>query len=379
MITAIICAAGKGERAGFSENKILHELNGLPVLSYSLSAFAEAGADEILVSCRKEDEKAIQALLSPFSNARTVRGGTTRADSVYNALKQAAGEIVLVHDGARPFVSLKIIKDCIESVKKYGSGVCALPSTDTTVLAENGEIRSVPPRKQVFTVQTPQGFYTEKLLKAYEEFQKVGGEFTDDSGIYARFVAPPRLFEGERSNRKLTYAEDFLPAERVGFGVDTHSFYGENEGAPFANFITLGGVRVPSEKILKAHSDGDVLVHALMDALLSAAGLRDIGFYFPDTDEAFRGADSMKLLEAVLAHVKNAGFAPQNVSVSVLAETPRLSPYIETIKKSLSGALGLPLSAVGIAAGTNEKLGYVGEGKGITVYATVLLKTNTLE
>lgn len=369
MITAIICAAGKGERAGFQDNKILKELNGMPVLCYSLSAFSECGADEILVTAREEDEKAILPLLAPYPNARLVRGGETRGQSVYNALKEATGEIVLVHDAARPFVTANIIRDCVECVKTHGSGVCALPATDTTVIAENGQIISSPVRDSVFTVQTPQGFYKDELLIAYERAIAEGKQFTDESGVYGCYIKPPRLFLGERSNKKLTYSEDFLPAERVGFGVDTHAFYADGEGAPFINFITLGGVRIPSDKILKAHSDGDVLVHALMDALLSAAGLRDIGYYFPDTDEKYRGVNSMQLLEEV---IKLAG-KPKNVSVSVLAETPRLSPYIEEMKKSLADALSVPLSAIGIAAGTNEKLGYVGEKKGITVYATVLL------
>lgn len=374
MISAVIVAAGSGARAGFAGNKVLEELNGLPVLAYSLSAFANL--DETVVVCRKEDEAKIQKLLSPYPNAKTCMGGATRAESVYNGLQAAKGKIVLVHDAARPFITQKIISDCIESVKKYGSGICALPATDTTVVAEHGKIASVPPRPSVYTVQTPQGFYREELLACYRKaFEADNTEFTDDSGIYLAYAnKKPALFTGERTNRKLTYREDFAPAERVGFGVDTHAFYSENEGAPFVNFITLAGVRIPSTKILKAHSDGDVLVHALMDALLSAAGLRDIGYYFPDTDPKYEGAFSMELLEEVLRLVREQGFTPKNVSISILAETPRLAPYIEAMKKSLSEALGLPEDAIGIAAGTNEKLGYVGEKKGITCYATVLLK-----
>lgn len=367
MITAILCAAGKGVRTGFSENKVLRELNGLPVLCYSLSAFSRDDVGEILVVCRKEDEEKIVPLLSPYPNARPVIGGETRGESVYLALKQSRGDTVLVHDAARPYVTQKIISDCIECVARYGSGVCALPETDTVVLAENAFVSQTPPRDRVFTVQTPQGFGKEKLLAAYEKARAEGKRFTDDSGVYGAYVEPPRLFFGERSNKKLTFAEDFSPAERVGFGTDTHAF------GKAVNFITLAGVKIPSESGLIAHSDGDVLIHALMDALLSAAGLRDIGYYFPDTDEKFSGADSMELLKEVLRLLNGEGFAPKNVSISVLAEKPRLSPYIERMKETLATALALPLSAVGIAAGTNEKLGYVGEGKGITVYASVLL------
>ncbi|MGN0823367.1 MAG: 2-C-methyl-D-erythritol 2,4-cyclodiphosphate synthase [Candidatus Gallimonas sp.] len=374
MITAVLCAAGKGERAGFSENKILRELNGLPVLVYSLSVFS-AKADEILVVCRAEDEDAIVRLLSPFPNARTVRGGAFRGESVYRALKVAKGDVVLVHDAARPYVTRKIIDDCVESVGRYGSGICSLPATDTTVLAENGTVTDAPARRSVFTVQTPQGFYKDDLLSAYEHAFADGTaeRFTDDGSVYAAYVAPPRLFTGDRANRKLTYPEDFRPFDRTGFGVDTHAF------GKAQSFITLAGVRIPSESGLIAHSDGDVLAHALMDALLSAAGLRDIGYYFPDTDDRFADADSMQLLAEVLRLVRAEGYAPLNVGVSVLAEKPKLSPFIEEIKGNLAAALALPTNAIGVAAGTNEKLGYVGEGKGITVYATVLLEKRPIE
>ena len=367
MTSVIICAAGKGTRAGFTDNKVLHEISGLPVLSWSLSAFSAAGADEIIVACSAGDEMRIKALLAPFPAARTLLGGATRGASVYNALREAKGDIVLVHDAARPFVSQRIIRECIAGVREHGSAVCALPASDTVVLAADGSVFSVPARETAFLVQTPQGFYTDKLLAAYEKARAEGLSFTDESGVYAHYIAPPHLFAGERENRKLTYAEDFLPAERVGFGVDTHAFGAERD------YVTLAGVKIPHESGLVAHSDGDVVCHALMDALLSAAGLDDIGHHFPDTDEQFRGADSMELLRKVVLMLSRAGYCAKNASISVLAEKPRLAPYIAQMKENLAGALGVPQNAVGIAAGTNERLGYVGEGKGITVYATVLL------
>ena len=378
MISVIICAAGKGERAARGKNKLLCELNGMPVLCYSLSAFSEI-ADEMLITCREEDERSIKALLSPYPHASTVRGGDTRAMGVYRALQAAKGDIVLVHDGARPFVTRKIIETCLTSIKMYGSGVCAVPATDTTVLCEDETVYAQPPRKDVYCVQTPQGFYTQKLLRAYEEAfsEERLHEFTDDSGIYGEFVEAPRICPGERSNRKLTYAEDFMPAERVGFGVDTHAF---DIPADYAlgimrlnmNYIHLCGVTIPSQFSLKAHSDGDAAVHALMDALLSAIGERDIGYHFPDTDPAYEGADSMQMLARVMDMVRGKSLAVGNVSISVLAESPRLSPYIEQMRKCIGEALDCP--HVAIAAGTNEKLGYVGEGKGITAFATVLLR-----
>lgn len=260
----------------------------------------------------------------------------------------------------------KIIRDCIESVKTYGSGVCALPLSDTVAEVLDGNIVCVPPREGFAAVQTPQGFYRNKLLGAYERARADGRIFTDESGVYAAYAESPRLFLGDRANKKLTYPEDFAPAERVGFGVDTHAF-GEGD------HVTLCGVKVPSARGLIAHSDGDAAVHALMDAMLSAAGMRDIGYYFPDTDDRFQGANSMKLLQEVVGRLREKNLRVKNASVSIVAERPRLAPYIEEMKYTLSDALGTDVSCVGVAAGTNEKLGYVGEGKGITCFATVLL------
>ncbi|MBQ7302888.1 MAG: 2-C-methyl-D-erythritol 2,4-cyclodiphosphate synthase [Clostridia bacterium] len=167
----------------------------------------------------------------------------------------------------------------------------------------------------------------------------------------------------------MTYAEDFRGGiARCGFGVDTHAFGKEQD------YIVLAGVKIPSESGLIAHSDGDVLVHAVMDALLSAAGLKDIGHYFPDTDDKWKDASSMKMLEQVVALIRAEGFVVANVSVAIQAEKPRLAKYIDEMKNALSGGLGIDPVCVGISAGTNEGLGYVGEGKGITVNAYVLLQ-----
>ena len=380
MVSLILCAAGSGKRAGLPENKILHEMGGLPVLLHSLSAFVPY-VGEILVTCREEDKNKIAPLLTRYENARTVIGGETRAESVYNALRETTGELVLIHDAARPFVTPEIIKNCIICAKKYGSGVCALPVTDTVVLAAEDKVGGYVPRDFLFTVQTPQGFGREDLLMAYEQAMSEGTlqNYTDDSGVYNKYIARPHLFLGEKSNKKLTYPEDFCFAERVGFGVDTHSFaHREEIDSGIArlnlNYITLCGVVIPSNRALEAHSDGDVPVHALMDALLSAMGERDIGFHFPDTDPQYKGISSMVLLEKVMVMLRNKGFQVLNASISILCEFPRLAPYIEAMREKLRTALGC--KNVAVAAGTNEKLGYIGEGRGITACAMVLLKVN---
>ena len=367
-VCAIVCAAGKGLRAGFKKNKLLVPFGDSCALEKTLRAFDFPLIDEMVITANEEDFAEISKIASAFEKAKVVLGGETRTLSVYSALKATTAELVLIHDGARPFVSREAIENCVQSVKAVGSGVCAIPCSDTIAVCEEQSIKSVPDRALLWQIQTPQGFFRENLLYAYERAIESGETFTDDSSVFSRYCGKPRLCAGARENIKLTYAQDFRPTARCGFGVDTHAFGKEQD------YIVLAGVKIPSDSGLIAHSDGDVLTHALMDALLSAAGLRDIGYYFPDTDEKWKGASSMKMLSLVMQMLKEKGYAVQNVSIAVQAEKPRLAKYIDEMKNALSSALKIDPTAVGISAGTNEGLGYIGEGKGITVNAYVLLK-----
>lgn len=372
-ICAVIPAAGSGNRAGFEENKILHKTGGMVPLFSVVSAFAaNAQIANIAVCIRESDRTEIGKLLARFQNVALITGGATRTESVKNALEAFANEptppdYVLIHDAARPFLSQKIIDDCINTVRSFGSAVCALPCTDTAVLSENGFAVSPLPREKLYTVQTPQGFSFSELLSAYRRIGE-GETFTDDSGVFAKYVAPPHLFDGERTNVKLTFREDFfMQTFRTGIGIDTHAFCD-------GDHIMLGGVRIPHESGLAAHSDGDVLIHAVMDAMLSAAGLSDIGHYFPDTDPQYKGADSIALLKKVQLLVEKEGFSVGNVSAAIVAQRPKLAPFIPKMKKNLADVLGISATDVGITAGTNEGLGYLGRGEGITVIANVILK-----
>lgn len=370
-ISAVVPAAGAGARAGFSKNKLLTFFRGEPVLYRTVSALSACESiGEIVIAAAKRDIAEISAMFEKFANIRAVCGGDTRTQSVLFALRACdSPDYVLIHDGARPFVTQKILNDCIETVRAHGSAVCALPVTDTIALCAEEKIGSIPDRSALYALQTPQAFSYAEILAAYE---KIGGEtFTDDSGVYAKFVAPPQIFAGDVKNKKLTFREDFLsdplPAPRVGVGIDTHAF------GKAQDHIVLGGARIPSESGLIAHSDGDVLVHAVMDALLSAAALPDIGHFFPDTDPAFADADSLCLLERVRDLLAEKGFAPRNVSAAIQAERPRLQKYIFSMRENIARALRISPDDVGLSAGTNEGLGYVGEGKGITVTAYVSL------
>ena len=370
-VCAIICAAGKGQRTGFDKNKLLVPFDGSNVLTKTLSAFDYPLIDEIVVTTNTEDEQEITALCAAFPKASVVLGGSDRSHSVYNALQKTSADIVLIHDGARPFITRNVIENCVQSVLTNGSGICSVACSDTIAVSENGKIVNVPKRDTLRQIQTPQGFFRDSICKAYEQaFEDESASYTDDSSVFAKYCGAPHLCEGSRSNIKMTYAEDFTDnCARCGFGIDTHAFGKEQD------YIVLAGVKIPSHSGLIAHSDGDVLVHAVMDALLSAAGLKDIGHYFPDTDEKWKGASSMHMLSLVMGLLNEQGYGVKNLSVSIQAEKPRLAKYIDEMKTSLAAVLKLDPAYIGVAAGTNEGLGYVGEGKGITVNAYALLKT----
>ena len=368
-ICAVICAAGKGTRAGFEQNKLLVPFGGSTVLEKTLSAFDFPAISEIIVTASEADYDKITALCAPYARTRVVLGGADRSHSVYNALQTATADVVLIHDGARPFVTRRVIENCIHSVTTYGSGICAIECRDTVAEVKDGKIVRVPNRATLRQIQTPQGFFRENITYAYERaFEQENAAYTDDSSVFAQFCGAPRICEGSVDNVKITYAEDFTNGvARCGFGIDTHAF------GKVQDYIVLAGVKIPSQSGLIAHSDGDVLVHAVMDAMLSAAGLKDIGHYFPDTDEQWKGASSIKMLEMVTALLAEQGYTVKNLSVAIQAERPRLAKYIDEMKNALATALGIGIDRVAIAAGTNEGLGYVGEGKGITVNAYVLL------
>ncbi|MDE7440074.1 MAG: 2-C-methyl-D-erythritol 2,4-cyclodiphosphate synthase [Clostridia bacterium] len=367
-ISAIICAAGKGERAGFGKNKLLAPLHGAPALWHTLKKFNMPEISEVIVTSSADDFEEISALASPFG-FKVVVGGQTRTESVKKALDSVTGDIVLIHDGARPYLTKKLILDCIEGVKKNRSAICAVNATDTVVYADENKRLD---RNKVFLIQTPQGFYTNDIKKAYA--LAGNNSYTDDSAVYGAFIAAPVLIDGEAANKKLTYKTDFdtplLPAYssgRVGFGIDVHMF---GEGT----FVTLGGVKIDCDRKLIAHSDGDVLIHAVMDALLSAGGLNDIGHYFPDTDDRYKNADSLEMLKQVVKILKQKGYAPLNISASLQAEKPKLKNHISDIKKNLASVLGISEDDIAVGAGTCEGLGFVGEKLGICAYAIATLK-----
>lgn len=399
-ISVIVCAAGKGLRAGFEKNKLLAPLSGAPVIYHTVAKicslaplFKKRGDElfEVIIAASPRDMAEITAICAPFG-CKITEGGDTRTASVYNALKQVTGDVTLIQDGARPFTSSEQYIACVESVKKYNSGVIAMPATDTVAVAKDGYIGHIPARNTVFNIQTPQGFLTSEIKSAYENAVQSGENFTDDSSVYSRYIAPARLCGcGSAENRKLTFKEDFVSGEescvksleeicrksvkaradastlRVGFGVDVHAF-----GKP-QDYVILCGVKIPCDSGFIAHSDGDVAIHAVMDAILSAAGLKDIGNYFSDADQTYKNADSGELLKKVVAIANKNGYTVTGLSIAIQAEKPRLSSYIDRMICRIETLTGVDRADIAIAAGTCEGLGFVGEKRGVCAYCAAAL------
>ncbi len=377
---AVIVAAGRGERAGLGQNKVFYKVDGRSVLGRCLDAFQNCGRfDGAALVLSEADEAAWQALSAregPFPLVKAVaRGGATRRDSVYSGLLALPedAELVAIHDAARPFVSDAVIDATLESARRFGSGVISTAVVDTIKqLGADGRVMSLD-RDTLRAVQTPQTFHYQKILEAHRRARAEELAVTDDAMLFEHYYGNVRLVTapGAEENRKLTTKADFdalnaVPDVRVGQGYDVHRLV---EGRR----LILCGVDISWEKGLDGHSDADVAVHALMDALLGALGLGDIGHLFPDTDPAYEGADSMKLLDAVMERVREKGYRVGNADVTIVAQRPKLAPYIEQMKNNLAAGLGVSAERVNVKATTTERLGFEGEGLGISAQAVALL------
>ena len=382
----VVVAAGRGARAGLGHNKVFYRYRGRSVLNRCLDALAGTGLLEGLVLViSAEDEAAWEALCREEGACplvqRVVHGGATRRESVYNGLKALPEtcDIVAVHDAARPFVTREMVAATLDSARAWGSGVISTPVVDTVkIIGADGTV-TTPDRASLRAVQTPQTFDRAKLLAAHARAMEEGLPVTDDAMLFERYYGSVRLVTaaGAEKNIKLTTRADFdmlnseIPALRVGQGYDAHRLV---EGRP----LVLCGVTVPHTRGLDGHSDADVAVHALMDALLGALGLGDIGRHFPDSDPAYRGISSMRLLDAVMERVRERGFAVVNADVTIVAQRPKLLPYLDAMRANLAGALGVAPECVNVKATTTEHMGFEGEEQGISAQAVALLASHRL-
>lgn len=368
-VGAVIVCAGKGERSGLPYNKVLHCIGRKTVLETALDAFGDAGVRRAAVVASKADEARIRELVAPYDGAFVCLGGDTRGQSVLNGLRALDGcRIVAIHDGARPFISPQTIKDSIAAAEEFGSGIVAVPVVDTIKRVDNGKIVQSLPRSELYAMQTPQTFIYDEILAAYDSVKF--DDCTDDAEVFARAGHIPHTVAGSYDNIKITTASDLLRAnvsDRIGAGFDVHHL---ESGRP----LYLGGVEIPHDKGLMGHSDADVLIHAIMDALLSAAGLPDIGVLFPDTDDEYLGIRSTVLLEKVCEKIKSERYGIINVSAVVIAQQPKLAPHIGRVVESLARIMGVSAAQVNVSATTTERLGIIGDGDAIASSASCLLR-----
>lgn len=375
-IGVIIAAAGKGLRMGSNKPKQFLAIAGEPVIAKTYRAFADCDmVDMIYVVTGKEQMQQCKNHMVPYLSTQELKkfggivsGGAERQDSVYNALQavknQKAGiEYVLIHDGVRPFVTCNIIENTIKAVvEKDAAIVCVRPKDTIRTVDETLD------RRSLMVVQTPQAFRFDLILNAYKQAYADGYYGTDDAGIVERTGVSPVLVEGSYKNIKLTTTEDLPVESRIGKGYDVHRL---TEGRK----CILGGVDIPYEKGLLGHSDADVLLHAVMDALLGAAAMGDIGKLFPDSDEAYKGADSLKLLEQVGFIIKERGYSIGNIDATVICERPKISPYTDEMIENIAKALKINSGRINVKGTTTEKLGFTGRKEGIAAEAVCILNT----
>ena len=370
----IIAAAGTGKRMGSSIPKQYLKIGGEPILLKSVRAFCDNKEIDWIVVVTNGDY--IQACLEMKDRygldkiQAVIEGGEERQDSVYRAIVEIDRlcpeiEYVLVHDGARPFVRQETINAVLEAAEEKGAAVACVPVKDSIRQEKDGESANLP-RQRLYAVQTPQGFQKEILRKAYEQAFADGYYGTDDAILAERIGQSVALVRGTYDNIKITTREDMPMESRVGTGFDVHQL---KEGLP----LVLGGVKIPFEKGLLGHSDADVLVHALMDALLGAAALGDIGRHFPDTDPQYRGISSMELLRRVKGLLDKNGWRVGNVDITLMAQRPKIKSLIGDMTDNLSKTLDLETCRINIKGTTTERLGFVGREEGIAAQAVCLL------
>jgi 2-C-methyl-D-erythritol 4-phosphate cytidylyltransferase/2-C-methyl-D-erythritol 2,4-cyclodiphosphate synthase len=372
--SAVIVAAGRGERAGGGEPKQFRRLGGRPMLAWPVKTFADdpACAEIIIAVAPGGAELAADTLGALASRCRFVDGGETRTASVRNAVSVARQPLVLVHDAARPLLNARIIADCLVALENAPGAAPALPVADA--LARDGVdgLEGVD-RTGLLRIQTPQAFRTNALLSAFAERP---GDYPDEVSLARAAGLDVALVPGDEANFKVTWPEDFQRAETVlnpvrpgaltvtGMGYDVHRLVA-------GDGVHLCGVFIACDLHLVGHSDADAGLHAITDALLGAASLGDIGEHFPPSDDRWKGADSVQFLEHAVRIAAEAGARPVHCDVTLICERPKIGPHKAAMKARVAQILGLAERRVNIKATTTEKLGFTGRGEGLAAEAAV--------
>lgn len=385
-VAALIVAAGRGLRAGGETPKQYRELAGRPVLQHALAPFlAEPAISHIItVIGPGDDEFYAQSVggLSATKLMAPVTGGETRQDSVRLGLQALAADdfdgIILIHDAARPFVSPDLIGRALAAGRDNLAAIPALAVTDTIKRIDGaGCVVETPPRDRLVSVQTPQVFRFRPLLAAHEAASASGlTGFTDDAALMEWAGHPVATFPGDAQNVKLTHPQDFATATerlerrlttRVGTGYDVHAF---SDG----DHVWLGGVRILHSQGVKAHSDGDVALHALTDALLGTLAEGDIGTHFPPSDPQWRGASSDRFLAFAAGRIAARGGRIDHLDLTIVCEAPKVGPHRDAIRARIAAIAGVTLDRVAIKATTSERMGFTGRGEGLAALATATVR-----
>ena len=373
-VAAIIAAGGKGTRLGTALPKQYLKIGGQPVIIKAMKTFeAMDEVDYIFVVAGEAWLELCEEMIEQHGLAKVeavVAGGETRQDSVFNALqvmnrRKPGVEYVLIHDAARPFISRDVVEGVLKETAKTGAAVACVAMKNSVRKLGERTSESVD-REDYVSVQTPQGFRKSLLIEAYEKAYDDSFSGTDDASIVEHAGGQIAVVDGEYQNIKITTKEDLPMENRVGTGYDVHRLV---EGRK----LILGGVDIPFDRGLEGHSDADVLIHAVMDALLGAAGLGDIGLHFPDTDPAYEGADSRLLLQKVRELLEEQYYRIGNVDATVIAQRPKLAPRIAEMRQNLAEDLCLDVSRVNVKATTTERLGFTGREEGIACEAVASL------
>ena len=378
-VSAILAAGGRGARFGSETPKQLLALAGRPVLARSIAALM--GSDvitDVVVAVPPEVLADPPEYLTHSSKpVRLVEGGPRRRDSVANAFASAAerADIVVIHDAARPLVTTDLIERTVQAAVRSGAAIAALRVNDTVKQVDAAHrITATLPRDQIYLAQTPQAFRSAVLREAL----RLEGDATDEAALAERAGHPVEVVEGDPRNIKITTPDDLALAERllrghtagatlrIGNGYDLHRLV---TGRP----LILGGVRIPFDRGLDGHSDADAVCHAVTDAVLGACNAGDIGRHFPDTDVAWKDADSVELLRRAAAIMRACGYELANVDVVVIAQQPKLVPYIAAMTERVAGALGVDAGQVSLKGKTNEGVDSMGTGASIAVHAVALV------
>jgi 2-C-methyl-D-erythritol 4-phosphate cytidylyltransferase/2-C-methyl-D-erythritol 2,4-cyclodiphosphate synthase len=368
-IAAILVAAGSGSRFGSGLPKQFALIGGKPVIRWA----AEALARHATLIQPVGEAAMIEPALAGMAHLPCVQGGATRQDSVLaglEALEPFAPEIVLVHDAARPHVPPQTVPALLAALQDYEGAIPAVPVADTLKRGESGVIAGTVPRENLFRAQTPQAFSFETLLDVHRN--GIGLEATDDAGLLERAGHHVALVAGSDDNIKLTYREDFARLEqtlvtlypRVGTGFDVHRLVPDRK-------LMLCGIEVPHTLGLAGHSDADVGIHALCDAIYGALAEGDIGRHFPPSDDSWKDADSARFLRHAAERIAARGGRLVNADVTLICEQPKITPHAPAMMTRLAELLGVETSKISVKATTSERLGFTGRGEGIAAQAIV--------